>query len=53
VDALPEGKYHLRCRTIDSNGLAQPLPRPFEKSGRNSIQRVPFTVADKRADEER
>jgi DMSO/TMAO reductase YedYZ molybdopterin-dependent catalytic subunit len=44
VDGLPEGKYHLRCRTIDANGLAQPLPRPFEKSGRNSIQRMPLTV---------
>jgi DMSO/TMAO reductase YedYZ molybdopterin-dependent catalytic subunit len=44
VDGVPEGKYHLRCRTIDAHGLAQPLPRPFDKSGRNSIQRVPLTV---------
>jgi DMSO/TMAO reductase YedYZ molybdopterin-dependent catalytic subunit len=44
ADGLPEGKYHLRCRTIDANGVAQPLPRPFEKSGRNAIQRLPLTV---------
>ena len=34
------GKYDLRCRTIDANGLAQPLPRPFPKSGRNAIEKV-------------
>ena len=44
IEGLPEGKYYLRCRTIDANGLAQPMPRPFPKSGRNSIQRVPITV---------
>jgi DMSO/TMAO reductase YedYZ molybdopterin-dependent catalytic subunit len=42
---LPEGRYDLRCRTIDSNGIAQPLPRPFPKSGRNAIESVPLTVA--------
>jgi DMSO/TMAO reductase YedYZ molybdopterin-dependent catalytic subunit len=34
---LDAGKYVVRCRTIDMNGLAQPLPRPFAKSGRNAI----------------
>jgi hypothetical protein len=38
------GKYELCCRTIDANGLAQPLPRPLPKSGRNEIQRVPILV---------
>lgn len=38
------GKYHLRCRTIDSNGVAQPMPRPFAKSGRNFIQKVDLSV---------
>jgi DMSO/TMAO reductase YedYZ molybdopterin-dependent catalytic subunit len=42
---VPAGKYHLRCRTIDANGIAQPMPRPFAKSGRNSIQQVPLIVA--------
>ena len=38
------GEYDLRCRTIDSNGVAQPLPRPFQKSGQNKIQNVPLSV---------
>src|SRR5262249_48813718 len=44
MPALPAGKYDVRCRTIDSAGQAQPLPRPFAKSGRNSIQRVTLLV---------
>jgi DMSO/TMAO reductase YedYZ molybdopterin-dependent catalytic subunit len=43
-DVGPPGKYHLRCRTIDVNGAAQPLPRPFAKSGRNVIQQVEVTI---------
>ncbi len=42
-DVAP-GAYHLRCRTIDANDVAQPLPRPFAKSGRNSIQQVDLVV---------
>lgn len=34
------GRYDLRCRTIDANGIAQPMPRPFPKSGHNAIQKV-------------
>jgi len=34
------GNYDLRCRTIDANGIAQPMPRPFPKSGHNAIQQV-------------
>ena len=41
---LPPGKYDLRCRTIDANGVAQPMPRPFPKSGHNAIQKVSLTV---------
>ena len=40
------GKYNLRCRTIDANGIAQPLPRPFLKSGGNAIETLPLTVED-------
>ena len=29
---IPVGKHVLRCRTIDGNGVAQPMPRPFPKS---------------------
>jgi len=32
------GKYDLRCRTIDANGITQPLPRPFGLSGVNKIE---------------
>jgi DMSO/TMAO reductase YedYZ molybdopterin-dependent catalytic subunit len=38
------GKYHLRCRTIDGSGIAQPLPRPLPRSGNNAIQQVPLIV---------
>jgi DMSO/TMAO reductase YedYZ molybdopterin-dependent catalytic subunit len=38
------GKYDLRCRTIDARGIAQPLPRPFPKSGRNNIEKVSLEV---------
>ncbi len=40
------GKYDLRCRTIDANGIAQPMPRPFPKSGHNAIQQVQITVEE-------
>jgi len=46
IPGLPAGKYNLRCRTIDANGIAQPLPRPFLKSGGNAIQTLPLTVDD-------
>ena len=32
------GEYDLRCRTVDANGIAQPLPRPFGRSGVNEIE---------------
>ncbi|MHB8863877.1 MAG: molybdopterin-dependent oxidoreductase [Pirellulaceae bacterium] len=38
------GEYELCCRTIDANGIPQPLPRPLPKSGRNEIQRIRLTV---------
>ncbi|MHC4180158.1 MAG: molybdopterin-dependent oxidoreductase [Planctomycetota bacterium] len=41
---LRPGKYHLRCRTTDAEGIAQPMPRPFPKSGHNAIQRVTLIV---------
>ncbi len=40
------GRYDLRCRTIDANGIAQPMPRPFLKSGHNAIQRVRIVVEE-------
>lgn len=41
---IEPGKYLLRCRTIDLNGNAQPMPRPFLKSGLNAIQQVRLVV---------
>ncbi|MFN0055459.1 MAG: molybdopterin-dependent oxidoreductase [Planctomycetales bacterium] len=41
---IPPGKYDLRARAIDANGIAQPLPRPFAKSGGNAIETLPLTV---------
>ena len=40
----PAGEYTLRCRTIDEKGHAQPMPRPFPKSGRNRIEEVSIVV---------
>ncbi len=42
-DVAP-GKYHLYCRTIDDKGNAQPMPRPFRKSGANAIHKTSITV---------
>ena len=36
------GEYELRCRTVDNNGIAQPMPRPFGRSGVNRIEAVKF-----------
>jgi DMSO/TMAO reductase YedYZ molybdopterin-dependent catalytic subunit len=44
LPALPAGEYTLRSRAIDAKGNAQPLPRPFRKSGFADIERVPFVV---------
>ena len=41
---LAPGKYEMRCRTIDVAGIAQPMPRPFPKSGRNGIQSIAVEV---------
>ena len=44
LKGLSVGAYDVRCRTIDQNGIAQPMPRPFKKSGRNTIQRFSLTI---------
>lgn len=41
---LAPGKFTVRCRTIDNNGIAQPMPRPFAKSGRVDIQEVSLEI---------
>ncbi len=42
--ALPAGKYTLRCRAVDEKGNAQPMPRPFRKSGHAAIEQVGIVV---------
>jgi DMSO/TMAO reductase YedYZ molybdopterin-dependent catalytic subunit len=44
LPGMPEGKYTLRCRTIDEKGSAQPMPRPFRKSGHAAIEQVTIDV---------
>jgi DMSO/TMAO reductase YedYZ molybdopterin-dependent catalytic subunit len=44
LSGLPTGEYTLRCRTIDAKGAAQPMPRPFKKSGRCDIEATKFAV---------
>ncbi len=41
---IAPGSYELRCRTVDANGAAQPMPRPFPKSGKNNIQKLLLEV---------
>ncbi|MEQ1851881.1 MAG: hypothetical protein ABMA01_09855 [Chthoniobacteraceae bacterium] len=41
---LAPGNYEIRCRTIDKAGIAQPMPRPFPKSGKNQIQTARLEV---------
>jgi DMSO/TMAO reductase YedYZ molybdopterin-dependent catalytic subunit len=40
LPGLPAGEHVLRVRALDEKGHAQPLPRPFRKSGHCEIQSV-------------
>jgi len=44
LPGLPTGEYSLRSRTVDEKGHAQPLPRPFQKSGHAAIESVTIKV---------
>lgn len=44
LPGLPAGEYTLRSRTVDEKGIAQPMPRPFRKSGHAAIETVSFVV---------
>jgi DMSO/TMAO reductase YedYZ molybdopterin-dependent catalytic subunit len=44
LPGVPPGDYTLRSRTIDEKGHAQPMPRPFRKSGHAAIEAVEITV---------
>ena len=44
LPGLPAGSYDLCCRTIDLNGIAQPMPRPLLRTGVTAIHRVTLVV---------
>lgn len=44
LKGLAPGEYTFRCRTIDDKGIAQPLPRPFRKSGHSAIEQLSLQV---------
>jgi DMSO/TMAO reductase YedYZ molybdopterin-dependent catalytic subunit len=44
LPGVAAGEYTLRSRTIDENGIAQPMPRPFKKSGHSAIEQVGVRV---------
>ncbi|HUE72901.1 MAG TPA: molybdopterin-dependent oxidoreductase [Pirellulaceae bacterium] len=44
LKGVPAGDYTLRSRTIDEKGHAQPMPRPFRKSGHAAIEEVNIEV---------
>jgi len=44
LPGLPPGSYDLCCRTIDANGIAQPMPRPLPHTGFNTIHQVTLNV---------
>ncbi len=46
IPGLAPGEYLLRCRTVDERGQAQPMPRPFRKSGHAAIETIAITVTD-------
>ena len=46
LPGLSAGEYTLRSRTIDAKGIAQPMPRPFQKSGHSAIESVDITVKE-------
>jgi hypothetical protein len=44
VKDLAPGHYRLCCRTIDAGAHAQPMPRPFPRSGNNALHEVNLSV---------
>jgi DMSO/TMAO reductase YedYZ molybdopterin-dependent catalytic subunit len=44
IKGLKPGMYEVRARSVDLNDLAQPEPRPAQKTGKNAIQVRRFEV---------
>jgi DMSO/TMAO reductase YedYZ molybdopterin-dependent catalytic subunit len=45
LPGLNPGTYDLCCRTIDANGIAQPLPRTIPRTGYNTLHVVSVVVS--------
>jgi hypothetical protein len=43
---MTSGTYELCCRTIDGNGIAQPLPRTLPRTGFNTLHLANLVVKD-------
>lgn len=46
IPGVAAGEYTLRSRTIDANGIAQPMPRPYRKSGHATIESIGVKVGE-------
>ncbi len=44
LPGMPAGAYDLCCRTIDGNGIAQPMPRTLPRTGFNALHIAALTV---------
>jgi DMSO/TMAO reductase YedYZ molybdopterin-dependent catalytic subunit len=44
IPGLLPGSYDLCCRTIDGNGIAQPMPRTLPRTGFNALHIVTLNV---------
>lgn len=44
LPGLRAGSYELCCRTVDGNGIAQPLPRTLPRTGFNALHVVNLAV---------
>jgi DMSO/TMAO reductase YedYZ molybdopterin-dependent catalytic subunit len=44
LPGLRAGSYELCCRTVDGNGIAQPLPRTLPRTGFNALHVVTLVV---------
>jgi hypothetical protein len=44
LPGLAPGSYDLCCRTIDANGITQPMPRPLPRTGFNAIHHLSLIV---------
>ncbi len=46
LPGVPAGQYAFRSRTVDEQGHAQPMPRPFRKSGHAAIESIAIKVIE-------